>query len=59
MFMNQIPIEFENRNLNRLLVVLRVISNYNQPKEKMSHDDVINQNRQLNEERKRKYGTKG
>lgn len=59
MFMNQIPIEFEDRNLNRLLVVLRVISNYNQPKEKMSQDDVINQNRKLNEERKRKYGTKG
>lgn len=59
MFMNQVPIEFENRNLNRLLVVLRVISNYNQPKKKMSQDDVINQNRKLNEERKRKYGTKG
>lgn len=59
MFMNQIPIEFENRNLNRLLVILRVISNYNQPKEKMSQEDIIAENRRLNEERKRKYGTKG
>lgn len=59
MFMNQIPIEFENRNLNRLLVILKVISNYNKPKEKMSRDDILAQNRKLNEERKRKYGTKG
>ena len=59
MFMNQIPIEFEHRNLNRLLVVLKVISNYNKPKEKMSRDDILAQNRRLNEERKRKYGTKG
>lgn len=59
MFMNQIPIEFENRNLNRLLVILKVISNYNKPKEKMSRDDILAQNRRLNEERKRKYGTKG
>lgn len=59
MFMNQIPIEFENRNLNRLLVILRVINNYNQPKKKMSTTDVYEQNRRLNEERKQKYGTKG
>ena len=59
MFMNQIPIEFENRNLNRLLVILRVINNYNQPKKKMTTTDVYEQNRRLNEERKKKYGTKG
>lgn len=59
MFMSQIPIEFENRNLNRLLVILRVITNYNKPKEKMSQEDIIAENRRLNEERKRKYGTKG
>ena len=59
MFMNQIPIEFEERNLNRLLTILRVITNYNQPKEKMSQEDILAENRRLNEERKRKYGTKG
>lgn len=59
MFMNQVPLEFENRNLNRLLVILRVISSYNQPKQKMSQSDIYEQNRRLNEERKRKYKTKG
>lgn len=59
MFLNHIPLEFESRNLNRLLVVLRVISNYNQPKEKMSQADIYEQNRKLNEERRAKYGTKG
>ena len=59
MFMNQIPIELEHRNLNRLLVILRVISDYSQPKKKMTTTDVYDQNRRLNEERKKKYGTKG
>lgn len=59
MFLNNIPLEFETRNLNRLLVILRVISNYNRPKEKMSQSDIYEQNRRLNEERKAKYGTKG
>lgn len=59
MFMNQVPIEFEERNLNRLLVILRVISNYNKPKEKMSRDDIYEQNRRLNAERREKYKTKG
>lgn len=59
MFMNNIPIEFENRNLNRLLVILRIISSYNQPKEQMDTNDIYEQNRRLNEERKKKYGTKG
>ena len=59
MFMNQIPIELEHRNLNRLLVILRIISDYSQPKKKMTTTDVYEQNRRLNEERKKKYGTKG
>lgn len=59
MFMNQIPLEFESRNLNRLLVILRVINDYSQPKKKMTTTDIYDQNRRLNEERKKKYGTKG
>ena len=59
MFMSQIPLEFENRNLNRLLIVLRVISDYNQPKKKMDTHDIYQQNRKLNEERKKQLGTKG
>lgn len=59
MFMAEVPLEFENRNLNRLMVVLRIISSYNQPKEKMDTHDIYEQNRRINEERKKQLGTKG
>lgn len=59
MFMNGIPIEFEERNVNRLLTILRIIGNHNQPKKKMSRDEIYRQNRELNEARKAKLKTKG
>lgn len=59
MFMNQIPIEFENRNFNRLTTVLRVISNYNSPKKKMSKEDILKQNAELNRQRREQLKTKG
>lgn len=59
MFMNHIDIEFENRNLNRLLVILRIISLYNTPPEKMSNREVMAQNAKLNAERRAQYKTKG
>lgn len=59
MFMNHIPLEFEERNLNRLLVILKVIGDYSKPKEKMSKEDIYEQNKRLNEERRMKYNTKG
>ena len=54
-----IPLDFENRNLNRLLVILRVISIKNSPPKKMSKADVLRQNAKLNAERKARYKTKG
>lgn len=59
MFGAGIPLEFEHRNLNRLLVILKVISLNNSPPKKMSKNDVIKQNAKLNAERKAKYNTKG
>lgn len=59
MFSAGVPIEFENRNLNRLLVVLRIISNYNSPKKKMSKHDILKQNASINAQRKAKMNTKG
>jgi len=60
MFLNGVPIELESKNLSRLLVILKIISIYNNPdKKKMSQQDIIEQNRRLNEERKKKYQTKG
>lgn len=59
MFTARIPLEFEIRNLNRLLVILKVISINNSPPKKMSKAEVMNQNAKLNAERKAKYNTKG
>ena len=59
MFMNGVPLEYEHRNLNKLLVVLRVISVYSSPKEKMPQREVIKQNTDLNEQRKKMYNTRG
>lgn len=59
MFMANIPLEFENRNLNRLLVILRIMNAYNSPSKKMSKTDIYKQNTQLNALRKQKLRTKG
>lgn len=59
MFMNQIPLDFETRNLNRLLVILRIIAAYNSPPKKMSQEEIFKQNRELNRQRRLQYKTKG
>lgn len=59
MFMASVPIEFETRNLNRLLTVLRIVSSYNSPPKKMSRQDIYKQNASLNEQRKAMLKTKG
>lgn len=59
MFMSGIPIDFENRNLNRLLVILRIISSYNSPPKKMSKHDIYKQNAELNAQRRKQLMTKG
>lgn len=59
MFEAGIPLEFENRNLNRLLIILKVISSHNSPGPKMSQQDILKQNKSLNAQRKAKMKTKG
>lgn len=59
MFSAGIPLEFEHRNLNRLLMILRIISNNNSPPKKMSKADILRQNAKLNAERKARLKTKG
>jgi len=59
MFSAGIPLDFENRNLNRLLTILRVISVQNTPPKKMSKEDVLKQNAELNRQRKAQMRTKG
>jgi hypothetical protein len=59
MFSSGIPLEFENRNLNRLLTILRIISTHNTPPKKMSKQDVLKQNASLNAQRKAMLKSKG
>lgn len=59
MIMANVPMEFENRNLNRLFVILRIISSYNNPPKKMSKQDIYKQNAEINRQRKAQMKTRG
>jgi hypothetical protein len=59
MFQAQIPLDFETRNLNRLLTILRIIAAYNNPPKKMSQQDILRQNAKLNAQRKAQMKTRG
>jgi hypothetical protein len=59
MFSAGIPLDFENRNLNRLLTILRVISVQNNPPKKMTKEEVLKQNATLNQQRKAQMKTRG
>lgn len=59
MFSAGIPLDFENRNLNRLLTILRVNSVQNNPPKKMSKEEILKQNAELNRQRRAQMKTKG
>ena len=59
MFSLQIPMEFQDWHLNRLLSQIKVCNFKNQPPKKMSQQEVIANHKALNEARKKKYNTKG
>jgi hypothetical protein len=59
MFHAQIPLEFENRNLNRLLTILKIISEHNNPPKKMTNEEIYKQNRELNAQRKAQLKSRG
>lgn len=54
-----IPVEFEKWHLNRLLTLIRVVGEKNQPPKKMSKGDLARKYASLNAQRKAKLGTKG
>ena len=54
-----IPDRFEKWHLNHLLSLIRVRERLTSPKKHMSKKQLAESNRRLNEERKRKYGTRG
>lgn len=59
MAMASIPFECDTWNFNRLMNLLQVYGDLQQPKKKMSQTDVMRQNRELNEARRQKLKSKG
>lgn len=59
MFTMGIPLECENWHLNRLLTLIRVCSIKNSPPKKMKKKEIFEQNRALNEARRKQFNTKG
>lgn len=55
----QIPLECQKWHLNRLLTLIRVCNEENQPSKKMSKRDIMSRNAALNAARKKKLNSKG
>lgn len=54
-----IPFECQYWHLNRLLTLVKVCNLKSQPAKKMSHNDAIQKQRELNAQRRAQLGTKG
>ena len=59
MIAQNMPFECRKWHLNRLLTLIRVCNVKNNPPKKMSKADIARRQRELNEQRKKKLGTKG
>ncbi len=55
----QVPFECERWPLNRLMTLIKICSVKSQKPKKMSRSELAARNRQLNEQRRAKLGTKG
>lgn len=54
-----IPMECQKWHLNRLLVLIRIAGEKNQPPKKMSKNDIYKQNRALNAKRRARMKSRG
>lgn len=54
-----IPVEFEKWHLNRLLTLIRVCNEENEPHKKMSKREAMQQQRAINAARRKQYNTRG
>lgn len=54
-----IPFECEKWNLNRLLTLIRICNEENQPKKNMSTSEILRSNSALNSMRRKQLGTRG
>ena len=54
-----IPAQFEKWHINRLIMLIRVCSEENKPKKKMSRREIMAQNKARNAARKARLGTRG
>jgi hypothetical protein len=62
MIAHNIPVEFENWHLNRLLTLIRVFNEKNKPQQKQSRtsrNEQLAQRRALNAQRQKEWGTTG
>lgn len=62
MFELGIPLEFENRHFNKLMTLIRVMSEQRNPdkdKRKMSKSEILARNKALNEKRRAQMNSKG
>lgn len=59
MIMYGIPFECQKWHLNQLLMLIRVCTIKNSPEEKMTKEEIMKQNKRLNQERLKKFNTTG
>lgn len=56
---HQIPFETQYWHLNRLITLVRVINEKNKPSKKMNRQTAAQRQRELNAQRRARYGTRG